>query len=425
MFKSQNDKLALIKDGLMILGVDVAKNVHCAQPMFHNGMSIGKPFRIYNTREGFESLLAKIELLKKEHSFKTVIVGLEPTGHYWKPLAHFLLSNGITVVFVNPYHVKKAKELDDNTQTKSDPKDCGVIGRLVRDGRFTEVYIPEGHYGQLRVLSNTRNQIRVKLNATLNIITAIMDEYFPEFTDVFKQFTGKTAMHILYHCPFPNDLKGLGLEGILAEFRKAVKKSVGLKKTQMLLGAAQRSIGLPSNTAIKQKLQFHLKELELLTGQIELVEIDMKYELETTGISQYLLNVKGIGVVSLASILGEIGDPSRFHSWKQIRKLAGFNLVENSSGNHQGQRSISKRGRPNLRRILYQLAVVMVSTNPEFKQLYRYLITRRENPLKKKQALVAISVKLIRIIFTLATKKEHYDPDKVLGRYRVDQIKAA
>jgi transposase len=425
MFKSQNDKLALIKEGLMILGVDVAKNTHCAQPMFHNGINIGKPFRIHNTREDFESLLVKIEFLKKEHSFKTVIVGLEPTGHYWKPLAHFLISNGIMVVFVNPYHVKKSKELDDNTQTKSDPKDSGVIGRLVRDGRFSEVYIPEGHYGQLRVLTNTRNQLRTKLNATLNIITAIMDEYFPEFTNVFKQLTGKTAMYILNHCPFPNDLKSIGLEGILAEFRKAIKKSVGLKRAQLLLDAAHRSIGIPSNTAAKRKLQFHLEELELLTGQMELVETDMKVELEATGISQYLLNIRGIGVVSLASILGEIGDPNRFDSWKQIRKLAGFNLVENSSGEHHGRRSISKRGRPNLRRILYQLAVVMVSKNQEFKLLYWYLLTRRDNPLKKKQALVAVAVKLIRVIFTLVIKKEHYDPEKVLGQYRLDQIKAA
>lgn len=425
MFKSQNDKLRLIQKDLLILGVDVAKNTHWIQPMFHNGIFIGKPFRIKNNRDDFESLLAKIEILKKENSCRTVIVGLEPTGHYWKPLAWSLIKNKVMVVLVNPYHVKKAKELDDNTQTKSDPKDSGIIGRLVRDGRFSEVYFPEGPYAKLRVLANTRIQLKTKLNAVLNILTALLDEYFPEFLTVFKNLAGKTAMHVLFNCPFPENLIPLGVEGILAEFRKTAKRTIGLKRARLLYETATRSIGIPSNSAVKIKLMAYLRDLEFLTGQIDTIEAEMKRELLATGLSDYLLNIKGVGIVTAASILGEIGDPNRFASWKQIRKLAGFNLVEDSSGERRGQRVISKRGRPNLRRILYQQAVILITVNPEFKKLYKYLLTRRENPLKKKQALVMIAVKLIRIIFTLTTRKEYYDPNKVLGAYRMAQIKAA
>ncbi len=425
MFKSQNDKLELIQKGVLIIGVDIAKKAHWAQPMRHNGVFIGKPFRIKNTKDDFESLLAKIDILKQEHSCQTVIAGLEPTGHYWKAFASYLVQRGINVFFVNPYHVKKSKEFDDNTQTKSDPKDAGVIGRLIRDGRFTEIYFPNGPFAQLRVLTNTRNQIKSRVNAILNIITAILDEYFPEFETVFKDVTGKTAMQILYHCPFPEDLKPLGIDGIVGVIRKAIIKSVGRKRAQLLLDAAECSVGVPANAAVKLKLQIYLKDLEFQTQHIERIEAAMQKELLTTEVGEYLLPMKGIGVVTAASFLGEIGDPSRFVSWKQIRKLAGFNLVESSSGDHQGQRSISKRGRPNLRRILYQLAVVMVSKNPELRQFYQYLITRPENPLKKKQALVVIAVKLIKILFTLAKNKEHYDPTKVLGSYRIAQIQAA
>ena len=425
MFKNQNEKLRLIQPGMIIIGVDVAKRSHWMQPMHYNGILIGKAFNIKNTREGFESLAAKIERIKQETGCQRVLVGMEPTGHYWKALAWFLMQNGITVVLVNPYHVKKSKELDDNTPSKSDPKDAGIIGRLVKEGRFMTAYLPQGIYGELRTLSNLRAQILAKLHAVKNIITAILDEYFPEFETVFKNFDGKAALHILNQCPFPEELKKLGVAGIIAEFNKAVKRAVGKKRAESLYQAACKTIGLPVNDGIKMKLRLCLDDFKSLTVQIETIEQEMEKQLIATGLSDYLLSIKGIGVVLAAGLLGEIGDPSRFESWKHIRKLAGFNLVEESSGEKKGQHKISKRGRPLLRGYLYQAALIMAAKNKEFKELYHYLTSRKQNPLKKKQALVAIASKLIRVIQALISRKEKYDPSKVLGPIREIQLKEA
>lgn len=425
MFKTQDDKLRLMQPGLIILGIDIAKRRHWAQATYHNGILIGKPFSFKNTIEGFESLLVRIERIKQETGCKEVIVGMEPTGHYWKPLCWFLMKNNIMVVLVNPHHVKKSKELDDNTPTKSDPKDAKIIARLVRDGRFSEAYLPQGNYSELRVLTNHRTQLRAKLNGVMNLIHAILDEYFPEFLTVFKAFTGKAAMHILNKYPFPEDLKKIGVEGIEAEFKKAVKTAVGKQRAERLYQAACQSIGVPAPQAAKDQLRFCLDELNFFTRQIEEVEKAMEKQLQALGIGDYLLSIKGIGIVTAAGILGEIGDPRRFVSWKQVRKLAGFNLVEDSSGQRQGRRVISKRGRSLLRSFLYQAAIVMVAKNEHFKQLYHYLTKRKENPLKKKQALIVIATKLIRVMFALITKEEFYDPAKVLGAYREEQIKAA
>jgi len=421
----QNEKLRMIKEGVITVGIDIAKRIHWVQPMLHSGILLGKPFSIQNNRNGFESLLAKLKLIKQQNKCQEVIVGLEPTGHYWKALCWFLINNQIKVVLVNPYHVKTSKELDDNTQTKSDPKDAMVIGRLVKDGRFFETYLPVGSWAELRVLSNTRSQLRAKLNVVLNNLKAILDEYFPEYETVFKTITGKASLHILTNCLLPNDLKLLRVPGIIAEFRKAVKKGVGLKKAKLLYQAAYSSVGVPANEAVKLKLSLFIQELNLLTDQITAIETAMEKQLQATGISQYILSIKGIGIVTAAGILGEIGDPSRFTDWKQVRKLAGFNLVESSSGEHKGQRTISKRGRCLLRNYLYQAALVMVAHNQEFKQLYQYLISRKQNPLKGKQALVVVAIKLTRVILALVQKKENYDSGKVLGVHRETQFKKA
>ena len=423
MFKNQDDKLRFIQPGLIIIGTDIAKRSHWMQPMHYNGISIGKAFNIKNTREGFESLVVKIERIKQETGCRRVLVGMEPTGHYWKSFACFLMQNGITVVLVNPYHVKKSKELDDNTPSKSDPKDAGIIGRLVKEGRFMIAYLPQGIYAELRALSNLRAQFVANLHAVKNVIIALLDEYFPEFETVFKNIDGKAALHILNQCPFPEELKKIGITGIIAEFNKAVKGAVGKKRAESLYQAACKTIGIPANVSIKMKLRLYLDNFKSLTMQIETIEQEMEKQLIATGLSDYVLSIKGIGVILAAGLLGEVGDPSRFETWKQIRKLAGFNLVEESSGEKKGQHKISKRGRPQLRAYLYKAALIVVVINKEFKELYHYLTNRKRNPLKKKQALVAIASKLIRVIQTLIKRKEKYDSTKVLGITREIQLK--
>jgi transposase len=115
----------------------------------------------------------------------------------------------------------------------------------------------------------------------------------------------------------------------------------------------------------------------------------------------------------------------RFDHPRQISKMAGYNLVEDSSGKSKSGTVISKRGRKNLRNILYQMAMTMVAINPEMKALYNYLKTRQKNPLKKKQALVVISKKIITVIYNLVKKQTEYKAELVLGEFRKNQFKQA
>lgn len=78
-----------------------------------------------------------------------------------------------------------------------------------------------------------------------------------------------------------------------------------------------------------------------------------------------------------------------------------------------------------LRNILYQAALVMMAKSKEMKLLHHYLTDRKENPLCKKQALVVITIKIIKIVLTLVNKGQMYEAEKVLGDYRTAQMKAA
>jgi len=420
------DKILRITKDTLIVGIDVAKKDHWCRITDCRGIDLIKPFKINNNINGFEGLIRKIVECKEQNKLEKVIAGMEPSGHYWKALGwHLKLNENIDeLVGVNPYHVKQSKELDDNSPTKNDKKDAQTIARLIRDGRFFDMYLPEDIYAELRLLTNTRSQYLKKEKRAKCELVAVLDEYFPEYEKVFKGLLGKTSIYILRHYPFPRDIIKLGIKKLTEEIQRASNGKEGVKRAQVLYKAAQSSVGVREGTqSAKLKIECLLDEIEFMQQKLAKIEKAMEEKMQETELSEYFQSIKGIGPIISAVFIGEIGDISRFNNWKQVRRLAGFNLAEQSSGQHKGKTKITKRGRPMLRNILYLAGVTSVNHNPEMRQLYYYLMNRSSNRLAKNQALVAVGLKVMRIMFYMAKNKEKYDPKKALGEVRKKQIK--
>ena len=427
MTKSQDLKFNAIENTDAIVGIDIAKNVHWAGIILPNGKEIKKSFSFHNNKKGIESLVETVKNVLTMLNLKKAIVGMEPTGHYWKSCARYLKKiDWIHVVTVNPKKVKDAKELDDNCQTKNDKKDCMTIARLIKDARFFEPYLPEGIWAELRNLSNTRAELVRKQNAVKCRLVATIDEYFPEYTKVFKNVLSRTSEEILKECPFPEDIKSIGKEELLKHIKKTVKRGYSKKQVETIYELANESIGTEEGIeGAKFQLNMYIEEAKLLDKQIKMTEQELERQLKETGYYESLISIQGIGIVSAAMFVGEVGDINRFDSYEQIRRYAGLNLVENSSGKHKGKTTISKRGRSLLRSILYRMAFTMVNKNAEIKELYKYLTTRKENQLKKKQAIVAVIGKILQIIYAVATKNEEYKATRVFTGERIEQLKVA
>lgn len=137
--------------------------------------------------------------------------------------------------------------------------------------------------------------------------------------------------------------------------------------------------------------------------------------IKTSKEAKRLLEIKGIGIKTIASLLAEIGDINRFSHPEQIIKLAGLNIRENSSGSHRSLTTIIKGGRSRLRAILFRAMLPLVAKNAEFKALHKYYTTREGNPLKKKQSLIALCGRFIKITYMLITRDIEYNPVKALG----------
>ncbi len=99
------------------------------------------------------------------------------------------------------------------------------------------------------------------------------------------------------------------------------------------------------------------------------------------------MGIKGIGLATVSGFIAEVGDIGRFDNPKQLQKLAGYAIVANDSGKHNGESRISYRGRKRLRYVLYEAAISLIGKNAEFRAIHEYYRTRKENPLKKMQLL--------------------------------------
>lgn len=424
---TQNDKIALVDDKTLVIGADVGSEKHDIRAFDNRGREFSKKaFEFPNNEAGFEEARAWMLSIRDKSHLEKIMVGMEPTGHYWFNLASWLMNEGITVVLVNPHHVKKSKELDDNLNRKTDRKDPKVIAGLVHEGRYSMPYLPEGLYAELRNLNSLRSMNTEEMTRCLNRLNRWLSIYFPEYKTVFKDVGGVGSLLLLERATLPEDIVKLGAAGINKIWREAKLRGTGYDKALKIVSVAAHSIGRKEGLTIARKeILWEVEQLknyrkwdsEILTITEEMAE-QIPY-------IENILEIKGLGIRTVTGILAEIGDVTRFTDAKSLQKLAGLALVEDSSGKHEGKTIISKRGRKKLRYHLYQGALVLIAQNPEFREIYEYYRTREGNPLKKMQALMAVACKLLRVLYAMVTKGMKYDPAKLLGDIHRPEGKAA
>ena len=411
---TQNKKIEQVSESTISVGVDIGSELNFARAFDWRGLEVTKKvFKFGNDIEGFSAFCEWMDDVLRRTAKSELIVGCEPTGHYWFPLAGYLKERKIRLVIVNPYHVKQLKELDDNSPRKTDLKDPKTIAKLVVDGRFSEPYIPEGIYADLREAVSSRDRIIKELNACSNRIQRWLKIYFPEYLRVYRRFDSESGLMVLETAPLPEDVTALGVEGINRIWRENKMRAVGIKRAVTLVESAHNSVGVKGGNCARTELRLLLEDYRVKKNQLQKVTEILEEETMKVPNVKNLLAIKGVGIVTVAGFLAEIGDVGRFDSPKQIQKLAGLELKENSSGKHKGRSSISKRGRKKLRRVLFQAVLPMLRSNSEIREVYEYYTTRLRNPLKGKQAVVAVSCKLIRIFWSLLKSGSAYDAQRL------------
>ena len=403
IIRNQNTKN--INGQTLVVAVDIGKSVHYGYFRTPMGEEV-KPFPFSNTHQGFQEFWRRLSQFRRQQGLKEYVIGFESTGPYGEPLFHYLRNQPVKLVQINPMHTKRLKDLTGNSPNKTDRKDPRVIADVISLGHALTLVVPEGAAAELRRLTHARERAMKRRTALLHQLHYLMAVVFPEFLEVMKKISTKTAIYLIKNYPAPQHLVAMGSESLSKVLKKISRGQITEQQAQRLFEVSQKSIGIhEGQQSMLLEIQYLVCAVEKENRFIADLEKQMTVSLNQIPYSQSILSVKGIGKITAAGLIGEVGDFGKFKTIAEITKLAGLDLYEISSGNHKGQHRISKRGRSLMRKLLYFAVVNMIRSSGLLHEPWHQMVQRGMPTMK---IMVALSRKLLRLIFALARDNTVY-----------------
>ena len=400
-------------DEYLIVGIDVAKERHNAFFGTAMGKTLFRRLVFGNDREGFERLILQAEAMRVQHGLKKVVLGLEPTANYHKPLGEYLLKGGHGVVLVSAKSVKRNRELLDGRWDKHDTKDSANVADLISQGKCLYYEYPEMKLRELRSLLMLKRRLkRQEHGFRVRIRNHLIAQYFPEFDRYFGRSESE-GLAIVRWCLEPSVIEGLSCEEfvrLVAPGRRSIRQQERLRAIRQ---RASASIGCEVGEAVRFEAKVMVEGLKQVREALGAIEAKITEICRGFPEYEYLLTIPGFGPDVSSKVLGALGDPFRFDRGTQVLKMAGLDLVAARSGKRSDGvvPIISKNGKADLRYALYQAAMIASSRDREFIIWFtnRLRGRQREKGIKTRMR-VKLSAKLLIIAWTLMKKREPFDP---------------
>lgn len=404
-------RIKQIPEKAIIVGIDPHKKKHTAAIMTPDAY-IHKKFKFDNSMDGFERLLTIVEEQMSKMKYRNVIFAIEAGSHYWRNIAYFLDGRGILFRLISPFTLKRRRDGNDNDRKKNDYRDAGMAAELLRSGQYLDGLLLHGDYAEIRSAYTAYRRWMKGKTTHINQLKALLEGVFPEFTKVFKDPCGKTASALLLACAIPGVIARMRPEDLMDLARHEFEgRYLMVKKLRELQVVASTSMGIKEGA---QSMSLEIKAQVRIIRQLN-VEIDRARErvinlLHSIDDSRYLLSITGIGPMTAAGILAELGPFSSYASARQMIKMAGTNPTQAESAGKSGKTPISKKGRAGLRWCLWPGVITMLRSNPDFRAWAKFRCERRgnEHPLKKREVIIAAQNRLLRLCFALVMRREYY-----------------
>ena len=373
--------------------------------MDDSGKVVFKAFSFPNTSDGGHALFSK--LTSYSSSTDDFEIGMEATGHYWLSVYSFLFEKEFLLHVVNPIQTDGWRRGTEIRKRKNDIIDSVLIADLIRYGQFVETRLADEDLFSLRTLTRFRTYLVESISDLKRKVVCVLDQVFPEYQSIFSDIFGKTSKEILLQFSSPIDFETVSSQTLAELLAKLSRKQVGSAKAAQLKAAASCSFGV---TFAKSSFTFQLKAL---IEQIAFIEKQVKEtETEIAGIMEKLespiTTITGIGNVTGAAIISEIGDISKFDSPRKLVAFAGLDATVTQSGEFEAAHNVmSKRGSPYLRKAIFQAALVAAFKDPVLSACYQ---KKRAEGKHHLTCIGAVARKMCNIIYAVVKNNQPYVP---------------
>ena len=405
------------------VGIDIAKSFHVVTIIDENEVKVTqKPIRVTNCIDGFSKFITKLETISSNTN--DFIIGLEATGIYGENLWEFLNSHGFNVKLLNPFQTTRYREQHTMKKVKNDNIDSWIIALFLKDGKYSSGYVTDDEYQSLRTLYRNRASIQSDMKEVKKRILTQVTVTFPElenFIDIFSI----TGLALLDKYPTAHHYKHSSVDRILKIFRHIQGNSFNNQKAIEVLELAKNSIysGKAKDAraiAIKSSirlLKIYQEELSILEEEIlallEKKGIKEEKDVPINSLIENLKTIPGVSSKTIAAVISECGDLSRFKTPIKFIGYLGLFPTENSSGNSKSTGHLSKRGSSLAKHALYMASVSCLLHNKELKQYYD---TKKSQGKSKQEGIIAVARKLATIIYSIFRYNTPYDPSRVFSK---------
>ncbi|MCC7160911.1 MAG: IS110 family transposase [Anaerolineae bacterium] len=380
-------------------GIDIAKRAHQMVVVDERGQAVGKPLTIANTRDGFTQCVDTLRALPE-----TVQVALEATGPYWLALYEHLTSAGFQVHVFNPLQVHAYRKTGVRI-TKTDRRDAFWIANFLRIGGSAATPSPNQHLLQVRELTRFRWNLIDQIGDNKRRVLNVLDRIFPEYETLFSDVFLTSSRTLLKQAASADELAAFDLRELTALLHSSSRGRFGVTKAQQVLDAAKNSIGIAFLAdAAQLEVGCLIAQIEFLQRQVE--QVDLAIEALLTQLPQHLTTIVGIGPVTAATILGEIGDIHRFDTLEKLVGYTGIDARVYQSGQFTAsEMHMSKRGSPYLRRAVWLAANIARQHDPELQAYYE---RKRAEGKHHNTVIGALCRKLLARIFVVLKEQRPY-----------------
>ncbi len=400
---------------VIIIGMDVSKYYSVACIADGQKTIINKKMKISNTRLGLQQLKEQMMLIQEADQKKHIVIGLEPTGNYHKPIANFFLKQHFQVVGISTVTAHENRKTLDGRWKKNDPKDAYNIVDLVSQNKCF-FYQQDAYYESLRGLISLRHRLSKELSSIkIRLRNNHLAKYFPEMDALYKDMLHHEVLSIFKNFPTANDIAAASFDtfqGSLSYRHSSIKATNRIKH---LWDLASHSIGCPRSCSCDLNLQWLLEDAKRIQSQIKRIDGEIKHQCSSLKDYSLLQTIPGFGPWTAACFIAYLGSIDNYDHPRQLTKSVGIDLEYSQSGRFHGQASISKKGNALLRYAICTAALRSMRNPWIYSYCQKKLLPKGETSVTKAKLRIKLADKFLRAAFVILKEQKPFDVQRFVN----------
>ncbi len=393
----------------LIVGVDVAEAKFDVAFRDINCQPVRADLSFSNSSDGIRDLIgcciASASLAGKKVK---IVIGMESTSNFHKNLERALRdsSRNFEIHVINPLAIKQFKKMNLKVY-KTDKLDAHMIASYLARMEPNPSFAPLPGQEELKELTRLRRSYLEETTQLKNRIRSLLRIHFPGYKRLLGTKISSKMLIAFSNYSSPEEIISTGID-TLAEFSVSFRHRIGRPFAENLVRLAGKAPSRVLPGGIALAIKWTAQSLLQLQERIKMLDAEIVAMLDEYFPEHKLLSIPGIGPISAAAIIAEVGDIKRFSTPEKFIGYIGLYPVVWESGEMKTRFQMTYKGNKSLKMTFLVATAAARQFNPAIRQMYDRLRARGKS---KRAAGGAVARKLACIVYAILAGDKKWDPE--------------